>query len=131
MGGMMKSTIKTDKAPAAIGPYNQAVEVNGLIYTAGQIPLDPKTGKLVDSSFEDRVHQVMKNLRGILEAAGSDFTRVIKSTIFVTDLGQYAELNAVYAEYFPEDIAPARSAVQVAALPLGTDVEIEMVAYKG
>ena len=128
---MMKSTIKTDKAPAAIGPYNQAVEVNGLIYTAGQIPLDPKTGKLVDSSFEDRVHQVMKNLRGILEAAGSDFTRVIKSTIFVTDLGQYAELNAVYAEYFPEDIAPARSAVQVAALPLGTDVEIEMVAYKG
>jgi len=127
----MKSTIKTDKAPAAIGPYNQAVEVNGLIYTAGQIPLDPKTGKLVDSSFEDRVHQVMKNLRGILEAAGSDFTRVIKSTIFVTDLGQYAELNAVYAEYFPEDIAPARSAVQVAALPLGTDVEIEMVAYKG
>ena len=126
----MKTLIKTDKAPAAIGPYNQAVEVNGMIYTAGQIPLDPATGQLVDTSFADRVHQVMKNLQGILAAAGSDFSKVVKATIFVTDLGQFAELNAVYAEYFPEDIAPARSTVQVAALPLGTDVEIEMIALK-
>lgn len=126
----MKTTIKTDKAPAAIGPYNQAVEVNGMIFTAGQIPLNPATGELVDTSFGDRVHQVMKNLSGILEAAGSDFTKVVKATIFVTDLGQFAELNAIYAEYFPEEIAPARSTVQVAALPLGTDVEIEMIAYK-
>jgi 2-iminobutanoate/2-iminopropanoate deaminase len=125
----MKLTVSTEKAPAAIGPYNQAVQVNGLIYTAGQIPLDPVTGKLVESSFADRVHQVMRNLQNILEAAGSDFSKVIKTTIFVTDLGQYAELNAVYANYFSEENAPARSAVQVAGLPLGTDVEIEMVAY--
>ncbi|MCF7808516.1 MAG: RidA family protein [Candidatus Marinimicrobia bacterium] len=125
----MKTTISTDKAPAAIGPYNQAVEINGLIYTAGQIPLDPATGKLVDTSFTDRVHQVMQNLQGILEAAGSDFSKVVKTTIFVTDLGQYADLNSVYAEYFEHE-APARSAVQVAALPMGTDVEIEMVAHK-
>lgn len=125
----MKTTISTENAPAAIGPYNQAVEVNGLIYTAGQIPLDPATGQLVDTSFADRVHQVMKNLKGILEAAGSDFSKVIKATIFVTDLGQFAELNGIYAEYFQGE-APARSTVEVAALPMGTDVEIEMVAHK-
>ena len=127
----METTIQTKNAPAAIGPYNQAVEVNGFIYTAGQIPLDPATGKLVVGTFSDRVHQVMKNLSAILEVAGADLSKVIKTTIFVTDLGQYAELNAVYSEYFSEESAPARSAVQVAALPLGTDVEIEMVAYKG
>jgi len=126
----MKNIIRTDAAPAAIGPYNQAVEINGLIYTAGQIPLDPTTGKLVETSFADRVQQVMHNLKAILEAAGSDFTKVVKTNIYVTDLGQYAELNRIYGEFFPGDDAPARAAVQVSALPLGTDVEIEMVAYK-
>ncbi len=126
----MKNIIRTDAAPAALGPYNQAVEINGLIYTAGQIPLDPATGKLVESSFSDRVHQVMNNLKAILDTAGSDFSKVLKSTIYVTDLGQYAELNRIYGEYFPGEDAPARSAVQVSALPLGTDVEIEMVAHK-
>lgn len=126
----MKTIIRTENAPGAIGPYNQAVEINGLIYTAGQIPLNPATGKLVESSFADRVYQVMNNLKGILDAAGSDFSKVIKTTIFVTDLGQYAELNKIYGEYFPGEDAPARSAVQVAALPLGTDVEIEMIATK-
>ncbi|NQT62660.1 MAG: RidA family protein [Candidatus Marinimicrobia bacterium] len=126
----MKNIIRTDAAPAAIGPYNQAVEINGLIYTAGQIPLDPGTGKLVETSFADRVYQVMNNLKAILEAAGSDFSKVVKTNIYVTDLGQYAELNRIYGEFFPGDDAPARAAVQVAALPLGTDVEIEMVAYK-
>ena len=126
----MKNIIRTDAAPAAIGPYNQAVEINGLIYTAGQIPLDPATGKLVETSFSDRVYQVMNNLKAILEAAGSDFSKVVKPNIYVTDLGQYAELNRIYGEFFPGDDAPARAAVQVAALPLGTDVEIEMVAYK-
>ncbi|NQV15591.1 RidA family protein [bacterium] len=126
----MKRIISTENAPGAIGPYNQAVEINGLIFTAGQIPLDPATGKLVESSFSHRVYQVMNNLNAILEAAGSDFSKVIKTTIFVTDLGQYAELNRIYGEYFPGDDAPARSAVQVAALPLGTDVEIEMIAVK-
>ncbi len=126
----MKNIIRTKNAPAAIGPYNQAVENNGLIYTAGQIPLDPATGKLVETSFEARVYQVMHNLKAILEAAGSDFSKVIKTTIYVTDLGQYAELNKIYGEFFPGDDSPARAAIQVAGLPLGTDVEIEMIAYK-
>ncbi len=126
----MKNIIRTDNAPAAIGPYNQAVEYNGLIFTAGQIPLDPATMKLVDTSFEARVYQVMNNLKAILEAAGSDFSKVIKTNIFVTDLGQYAILNKIYAEFFPGDDAPARAAIQVAGLPLGTDVEIEMIAHK-
>ena len=126
----MKNIISTDKAPAAIGPYNQAVEYNGLIYTAGQIPLDPTTGKLVEGEFSDRVYQVMNNLKAILEAAGSDLSKVIKTNIFVTDLGQYAELNKIYGEYFPGEDAPARAAIQVAGLPLGTDVEIEMVAHR-
>jgi 2-iminobutanoate/2-iminopropanoate deaminase len=122
----MKNIIRTDKAPAAIGPYNQAVEINGLIYTAGQIPLDPATGKLVEGSFSDRVYQVMNNLKAILEAAGSDLSKVVKTNIYVTDLGQYADLNRIYGEFFPGDDAPARAAVQVAGLPLG----IEMVAHK-
>ena len=126
----MKNIIRTDAAPAAIGPYNQAVEINGLIYTAGQIPLDPATGKLVETSFSDRVYQVMHNLEAILKAGGSDFTKVVKTNIYVTDLGQYAELNRIYGEFFPGENAPARAAVQVAGLPLGTDVEIEMVAHK-
>ncbi len=126
----MKNIIRTDAAPAAIGPYNQAVEINGLIYTAGQIPLDPATGKLVEGSFADRVYQVMHNLKAILDAAGSEFSKVVKTNIYVTDLGQYAELNKIYGEFFPGEDAPARAAVQVSGLPLGTDVEIEMVAYK-
>lgn len=126
----MKTIIKTESAPAAIGPYNQAVEINGLIFTAGQIPLDSETGKLVEGTFSDRVNQVMNNLKAILEAAGSDFSKVVKTNIYVTDLGQYADLNRVYGEFFPGDFAPARAAVQVAALPLGTDVEIEMIAHK-
>jgi len=126
----MKKIISTERAPAALGPYNQAVEINGLIFTAGQIAIDPATGELVRSSFEERVHRVMKNLRAILEAAGSDFSRVVKTNIFVTDLGQYEELNRIYAEYFTAEDAPARAAIQVVALPLGTDVEIEMIAHK-
>ena len=126
----MKMIIKTSNAPAAIGPYSQAVEFNGLIYTSGQIALNPATGKLVDTSFEDRVHQVMHNLQTILEAAGSDLSKVIKTNIYVTDLGKYAALNTIYGKFFAEGSAPARAAVQVAALPLGTDVEIEMIAHK-
>ncbi|NQV29975.1 MAG: RidA family protein [Candidatus Marinimicrobia bacterium] len=126
----MKRIINTEKAPAALGPYNQGVEINGFIFTAGQIPLDPATGKLVDTSFGDRVYQVMNNLQAVLEAGGSDFSKVVKTTIFVTDMGNYGEVNKIYGEFFTSDHAPARSAVQVAALPLGTDVEIEMIAHK-
>ncbi|MCF6238511.1 MAG: Rid family detoxifying hydrolase, partial [Candidatus Marinimicrobia bacterium] len=95
-----------------------------------QIPLDPATGKLVETSFGQRVYQVMHNLEAILQEAGSDFSKVIKTTIFVTDLENYAELNKIYGEFFAGDQAPARSAIQFAGLPLGTDVEIEMIAYK-
>jgi len=126
----VKRIINTEKAPAALGPYNQGVEINGFIFTAGQIPLDPATGKLVDTSFGDRVYQVMNNLQAVLEAGGSDFSKVVKTTIFVTDMGNYGEVNKIYGEFFTSDHAPARSAVQVAALPLGTDVEIEMIAHK-
>jgi len=124
----MPIVIHTAEAPAAIGPYNQAIKENGFIYTAGQIPLDVRTGKLIEGSFEDRVRQVLQNLQAILKAAGSDFTKVVKVTIFVTDLAQFNQLNTVYAQYFSSESAPARSTVQVAALPMGTDVEIEMVA---
>lgn len=126
----MKTIVKTDRAPAAIGPYNQAATIGDLIYTAGQIPLNPATGKLVEGSFAERVEQVMKNLEAILAEAGSDFSKVIKTTIYVTDLGQYGVLNEVYGRYFEEATAPARAAIQVAGLPLGTDVEIEMIAHR-
>jgi 2-iminobutanoate/2-iminopropanoate deaminase len=125
----MKKIVSTSAAPAAIGPYNQAVILDGMVFTAGQIPLNPETGKLVEGDFEDRVLQVMENLKQILAAAGSDFSKVIKTTIYVTDLGLYGDLNKVYGRFFPAETAPARSAVQVAALPLGTDVEIEMIAH--
>jgi len=126
----LKNIIRTENAPAALGPYNQAVEINGLIYTAGQLGINPATGKMIETSFGDRVYQVMNNLKAILEAGGSDFSKVVKTNIFVTDLGNYAELNIIYGEFFPGDDAPARAAIQVAALPLGSDVEIEMIAHK-
>ena len=124
----MKSILRTSQAPAAIGPYNQAVITGNRLYTAGQIPLDPATGQLVEGDFKDRVRRVMHNLEAILQAGGTHFENVVKTTIFVTDLGQFAELNEVYAEFFEAETAPARSTVEVAALPLGTDVEIEMIA---
>jgi len=125
----MKTIIETDKAPRALGPYSQAVEYKGMIYTSGQIAIDPATGKMVDGDFAARVHQVMHNLAAVLEAGGSDFTKVIKSTIFVTDLSKFAVLNEIYGAYVSAS-KPARATVQVAALPLGTDVEIEMIAHK-
>ena len=124
----MKDIISTSDAPAAIGPYNQAVKLGNLLFTAGQIPLNPATGQLVEGGFPDRVRQVMHNLQAILEAGGSSFERVVKTTIYVTDLSTFAELNRVYAEFFSETTAPARATVQVAGLPLGCDVEIEMIA---
>lgn len=127
---MKKNIIATPKAPAALGPYNQGVEINGLIYTAGQIALDPATGKMVETSFEDRVYQVLHNLQAILEAGGSDFSKVVKTNIYVTDMKNYAALNAIYSEFFPPEAAPARALVEVRGLPLGTDVEIEMVAHQ-
>ncbi len=125
----MRTIIHTDKAPAAIGPYSQGVCCGELIFTAGQLPLDPATGKLVDGPFEEQVDQVLRNLSGILTAAGSGLDHVIKFTVYLTDLGNFPVLNQVFGKYFAQD-PPARSAVQVAALPLGAVVEIEAVALK-
>lgn len=125
----MRTIIHTDKAPEAIGPYSQAVCCGDLIFTAGQIPLDPATGKLVEGPFEEQVEQVLRNLSGILSAGGSGLDQVIKFTVYLTDLGNFGTLNQVFAKYFAED-PPARSAVQVTALPLGAEVEIEAIALK-
>jgi len=123
----MREVIRTDKAPAAVGPYSQAIRTSGLVFTSGQIPLDPATGKLVEGDIQEQTRQVMVNLRAVLKAAGTDFPRVVKATVFLADMGDFAAVNEVYARAFPAD-PPARSAFQVAALPLGARVEIEMVA---
>ena len=124
---MKREIISTQKAPAAVGPYSQGVKANNLIFTAGQLPLNPETGKLVEGGVEEQTRQVMKNLAHILEAAGTGLDRVVKTTIFTTDLADFATINQVYGSFFAGD-PPARSTVQVAALPLGARVEIEVVA---
>lgn len=119
--------IHTDDAPKAIGPYAQAIRAGDFIYTAGQIALDPTTGQLVEGGIENQTRQVLKNLSHVLEAAGSSLRHVVKTTVFMQDLGEFAKMNTVYAEFFPEH-KPARSTVGVAALPRGAAVEIECVA---
>ncbi len=125
-----RSIVSTEKAPAAVGPYSQAVRIGDLVYTAGQIPLDPATGKMVSSAIEAQTRQVLTNLSAVLEAAGSGLDSIVKMTVFMTDLGQFAQMNAVYAEFFPGE-PPARSAVEVVALPLGAMIEMEAVAVGG
>lgn len=122
-----RTIISTQQAPAAVGPYSQAVQIGDLIYSAGQIPLVPETGKMIEGGIEVQTRQVMQNLSAVLEAAGSNLSNVIKTTIFVTDLADFAAINQVYGSFFEVD-PPARSTVQVAALPLGAQVEIEVVA---
>jgi len=127
---MKRKIIQTDNAPAAVGPYSQAVRVGNLIYTAGQIPLNPADGTVVTADENPttvQTEQVLKNLTAVIEAAGSSLKNVVKTTVFLQDMGDFAEMNAVYAQYFPKN-PPARSAVEVAALPLGVRVEIEAVA---
>ncbi len=125
-----RSIVSTEKAPAAVGPYSQAVRIGDLVYTAGQIPLDPATGTLVSGAIEAQTRQVLSNLSAVLEAAGSGLDSIVKMTVFMTDLGQFQQMNAVYAEFFPGD-PPARSAVEVSALPLGVTIEMEAVAVCG
>ena len=122
-----KKIVHTDKAPAAIGPYSQAVRIGNLVYTAGQIALDPATMEIVGGGIEAETRQVLNNLKQVLEAANSGLKYVVKTTVFLQDMGEFAKMNAVYAEFFPEN-PPARSAVEVAALPKGVAVEIEAVA---
>ena len=124
---MPKQVIHTDKAPKAIGPYSQAIRTDTMIYTAGQTALDPATMELVPGGIEEQTRQVLNNLRSVLEAAGSSFEHVVKTTVFLKDMNDFAKMNAIYAEYFGEN-RPARSTVAVAGLPKGGIVEIEVIA---
>lgn len=124
----MKHIINTDTAPAPIGPYNQAVKSGHLLYTSGQIPIDPLTDEMVTGGIREESIQVLENLKALLEAAGCTLEDTIKTTVFLTDMADFPEFNSIYAEYFIESSAPARSTVQVAALPRGARVEIELVA---
>jgi 2-iminobutanoate/2-iminopropanoate deaminase len=117
----------TELAPKAVGPYSQAVSVDGWLFTSGQVGLDPATGKLVAGGFEPQARQVLANLRAILRNAGLDFDRVVKTTVFLADLADFGKLNAIYGEAMG-DHRPARTTVQVAALPIGAAIEIDMVA---
>jgi 2-iminobutanoate/2-iminopropanoate deaminase len=119
--------VATDGAPKAIGPYSQAVKANGLVYTSGQISLDPVTGALVEGDFAAQAHRVFRNLEAVLKEAGSGFDRVLKATVYVVDLGNFQTLNAIYAEYFGEH-KPARTTVEVKGLPKGAALEIDLVA---
>ena len=125
---MSRRVITDANAPNPIGAYNQAVIANGFIFTAGQIAIDPATGKLIEESFKARVHQVFKNLSAILDHANTNFGNVVKFTVFLTDMNNYAEVNEVFNEWLDEANAPARSLVSVRGLPAGTDVEIECIA---
>ncbi len=121
--------VATKEAPAAIGPYSQAIVHNGLVYCSGQIPLNPTTGELVTSDIEAETHQVMKNLQAVLRAAGSDLNAVIRTTIYLQNLENFAKVNDVYASYLSKPF-PARATVQVAKLPRGANVEIDAIAHQ-
>lgn len=127
---MSKTIVKTDAAPAAIGPYSQAVKAGGFLFLSGQIPLDPATGQMVDGDIVAQTEQVMKNLGAVLTAGGATFGDVVRATIFLADLGDFAKVNEIYGRHFTAD-PPARATVQVAALPRGARVEIDLVAYLG
>ena len=123
----MKKAISTTKAPAAIGPYSQAIKVGNLVYTSGQIPIDPATGSFVEGGIKEQTRQALTNVQAILEAAGLTMANVVKTTVFMADMNDFADMNAVYADYFSEPY-PARSAVAVKTLPKGALLEIEVVA---
>ncbi len=125
----MKRVIKTENAPAAIGPYSQAIEINNTLYISGQIPLDPKTGIMVAGGIKEQTEQVMKNIAAILDEAGYSFSDVVKSTCLLSDINNFAAMNEVYAEYYPVN-PPARAAFAVKDLPKGALIEIETIAAK-
>ncbi|WP_395047158.1 RidA family protein [Flavobacterium sp.] len=126
----MKKIIFTDKAPAPIGPYNQAILSGNTLYTSGQVAINPATGDLVLDNIEVETEQVMKNLKAVLEAANMTFDNVIKVTIFIMNMGDFARINVVYGKYFTEETAPARETVQVSCLPKNVNIEISMIAVK-
>jgi len=122
--------IATDQAPGAVGPYSQGIAADGFVFTAGQVPINPASGKVEATTIEDQTRQVLTNIDAVLHAAGSGLDRVVKMTVFMTDLADFQAMNGVYAEFFPSN-PPARSAVQVVALPLGVQIEMEAVALTG
>lgn len=125
----MANVISTDKAPAAIGPYSQAIEVNGMIYTSGMIPIDPSTGELVTGSVEAQAEQAISNLEALLAASGSSIEKAVKTVVFISNMDDFGKINEVYAKHFKEPY-PARSCVQVVRLPKDVAIEIEAVAVK-
>jgi len=126
---MEKKIITTKNAPAPIGPYNQAIMVNGTLYISGQVCIDPTTGNLKNKDIQEETHQVMQNLKAILQEAGMNFSHVVKTTIFITDMNRFSEINEIYGKYFDGDF-PARETVQVSALPKFVNVEISMIAAR-
>lgn len=124
----MKKIIFTEKAPAPIGPYSQAVLSGNTLYVSGQIPLDPKSGELVMNSIEEQTKQVMENLKAVLSETGMSFDNVVKATIFITDMNDFSKINSVYGTYFSEKNAPARETVQVSRLPKDVNVEVSVIA---
>ena len=122
-----RTIIATEEAPGAVGPYSQGIAADGFVFTAGQVPINPASGKVEAETIEDQTRQVLTNVDAVLRAAGSGLDRVVKMTVFMTDLADFQAMNGVYAEFFPSN-PPARSAVQVVALPLGVQVEMEAVA---
>lgn len=126
---MSMKSIHTNQAPAAIGPYSQAIEANGMIFASGQIPIDPATGQFVEGGIQEQTRQALTNARSILQAAGTDMENVIKTTVYLSDIHNFAAMNEVYAQFFTEPF-PARSAVAVKDLPKGALVEIEVLAIK-
>lgn len=126
----MKEIVQTEHAPQAIGPYSQAVKVNGLVFASGQIPIDPGTGQFVEGGIEEQTEQVLKNLSAVLHAAGSGLNRVVKTTVFLADMQEFAAMNEVYGRFFAEE-PPARATVEAARLPRDARVEIEAIALTG
>ena len=126
--GQQREVVRTSGAPAPVGPYSQAIRAGGWLFASGQIPLDPASGKMVSGEIEDEARQVLANLGAVLEAGGSGFDRVVKATVYLTDLSLFPRVNTIYGEFFGAEPAPARVTVGVASLPLGARVEIDAVA---
>jgi len=124
----MKTIITTDQAPAPVGPYNQAIKANGMLFISGQVAIDPATGDLIMANIEEETHQVMKNLQAILHEAGLDFEHVVSPSVFVAEMGLYSRINDVYAQYFNDDTAPTRALVEVSNLPKYVNIEISAIA---